>query len=150
MRYGTFHKCFTLWNIKMLATLFSENCHLLFIRLPMFFAGLLLYRDLLRYYRCCRIITFWCFPDMACFCVLSVFVSFLYVCITSYFKLLISLLWASFYRLRLFALSCWSDPLRYGVISVDSIYTAFNVFCLMVMYLHYLLFKIAVRALFWL
>ena len=49
MRYGTFHKRFTLWNIRMLLSLFSENYHLLFSWLPMFFAGLLLYRDLLRY-----------------------------------------------------------------------------------------------------
>ena len=116
MRYGTFHNRFTLWNIRMLITLFSENCHLLFSCLPMFFAGLLLYRDLLRYYRCCRIISFWRFPDIACLYVLSAFESFRYVYITSLFKLLISLVWALFYRLRLFTLSCWSDPLFYVLI----------------------------------
>ena len=135
MRYGTFHKRFTLWNIKMLVTLFSESHHLLFSCLPMFFAGLLLYRDLLRYYRCWRIISFWCFPDIAYFDVLSAFVSFRYVYITSLFKLLISLVWVSFYRLRLLPLFSWVDPLRYIVLSVDSIYTAFNVLLFKVMWL---------------
>ena len=150
MRYGTFHNRFTLWIIRMLVTLFSENCHLLFSRLPMLFAGSLLHRGLLRYYRCCRIISFCYFPDIGYFCLLSVFVLFRYVYITSLFKLLISPVFAPFYRLRLFPLPCWVDPLRYGVISVDSIYTAFNVSYLMVMYLYYFIFKIAVRVLFWL
>ena len=111
MRYGTFHNRFTLWNIRMLSTLFSENCHLLFSRLPVILTRSLLCRGLLRYYRCCRIISFWCFPDIAYFYVLSAFVSFRYVYITYLFKLLISLVLASFYRLRLFALFSWSDPL---------------------------------------
>ena len=116
MRYSTFHKCFSLWNIRMLVTLFSEKCYLLFSRLPMLFAGSLLYRGLLRYYRCWRIISFWCFPDIAYFYVLSAFVSFRYVYITYLFKLLISSVWASFYLLRLFALSSWVDPLLYVLI----------------------------------
>ena len=113
MRYGTFHNHFTLWIVGMLVTLFSENYHLLFSCLPMFFAGLLLYRDLLRYYRCWRIISFWCFPDIAYFYVLSAFVSFRYVYITYLFKLLISSVWALFYRLRVFTLFGWVDPLPY-------------------------------------
>ena len=116
MRYGTFHNRFTLWNIRMLITLFSENCHLLFSRLPILFTISLLHRGLLRYYRCCRIISFWCFPDIACLYVLSAFVLLRYVYITLVFKLLISLIWASFYRLRVFTLSCWSDPLLYVLI----------------------------------
>ena len=120
MRYGTFHNVFSLWNIRMLITLFSENCHLLFSCLPMFFAGLLLYRDLLRYYRCCRIISFWCFPDTVIFCVLSVFISFRYVYITSLFKLLISPVWASFCIVYRLSLSGWVDPLFYVLLSVDS------------------------------
>ena len=129
MRYGTFHKRFTLWNIKMLVTLFSESHHLLFSCLPMFFAGLLLYRDLLRYYRCWRIISFWCFPDIAYFYVLSAFVSFRYVYITYLFKLLISSVWASFYLLRLFALSSWVDPLFCIGLSVDSFARLLPCFC---------------------
>ena len=143
MRYGSFHNRFTLWIIRMLITLFSENKWL--ERL----SGV----DLL-----------WCagmhycnepqkglcvntsnqqrkhFFNMAYFCVLRAFVSFRYVYITSLFKLLISLIWAAFYRLCLFTLFGWSNPLRYGVISVDSIYTAFNVFYLMVMYSYYFIF----------
>ena len=120
MRYGTFHKCFTLWNIRMLVTLFSENCHLLFSHVPMLFAGSLLYRGLLRYYRCCRIISFCYFPDIGYFCGLSVFVLFRYVYIVLLFKLLISLIWAAFYRLCLFTLFGWVDPLLYVLLSVDS------------------------------
>ena len=130
MRYGTFHNRFTLWNIRMLITLFSENCHLLFSCLPMFFAGLLLYRDLLRYYRCCRIISFFvAFLIWLFLAVLSVSVSFRYVYITSLFKLLISSVWASFYLLRLFALSSWVDPLLYVGLSVDSFTRFLTCFC---------------------
>ena len=134
MRYGTFHKRFTLWNIKMLSTLFSENYHLLFSCHLVFLAGSLLCRGLLGYYRCCRIISFWRFPDIACLYVLSAFVLLRYVYITLVFKLLISLVWASFCTVCRLSLSGWSDPLRYVLLSVDSIYTAFNVFYLMVMY----------------
>ena len=150
MRYGTFHNRFTLWIIRMLVRLFSENCHLLFSRLPMFLTGSLLYRGLLRYYRCWRISSFWCFPDIAYFYVLSAFVLLWYVYITLLFKLLISLVFASFYRLRFvrFVQLIWSAALFAVLLSF--IYTAFNVFYLIVMYLYYFLFKIVVRALFWL
>ena len=44
-----------------------------------------------------------------------------------------------------FVLLIWSDALFAYLLSF--IYTAFNVFYIMVMYLYYFLFKIAVRAL---
>ena len=123
--------------------------YLLFSRCPVIFTGSLLYRGLLRYHRCCRIISFWRFPDIACLYVLSAFVLLRYVYITLVFKLLTSLVFASFYRLRVFIFVrlIWSAALCAYLLSF--IYTAFNVFYLMVMYLYYLLFKIAVRALFW-
>ena len=116
MRYGTFHNRFTLWIIRMLVTLFSENKwleRLLGVDLP-WCAGM---------HYCNEPQKGLCvntsnqqrkhFFNMAYFCVLIVFVSFRYVYITSLFKLLISLVWALFYRLRVFTLSCWSDPLLY-------------------------------------
>ena len=113
MRYGTFHKCFTLWIIRMLITLFSENCHLLFSRHLCFSPDCFytaIYWDITV---AVGSTLFSCFPDTAYFCVLSVFASFRYAYITLLFKLLISLIWAAFYRLCLFTLFGWVDPLRY-------------------------------------
>ena len=113
MRYGTFHNRFTLWIIRMLVTLFSETVTY-FLAVYLCFSPDCFYTAI--YWDITVAVgsfLFCCFPDMAIFCVLSVFVSFRYVYITFHFKLLISLVFASFYRLRVFTLSCWSDPLLY-------------------------------------